>query len=55
MRVMRRAARYAYAFVAGNWDQVAALAYLARREPWSPRRPPEVRAGVRNGKGAHES
>ena len=30
MRVMQRAATFAYAFVAMNRDQVAALAYLAR-------------------------
>lgn len=28
MRVMHRAARFAYAFVSTNWDQVAALMYL---------------------------
>jgi hypothetical protein len=31
MRVMHRAARFAYAFVASNWDQVAALVYLRAR------------------------
>lgn len=30
MRLIHRAATYAYSFVAMNWDQVAALAYLAR-------------------------
>ena len=30
MRVIQRAASCAYAFVAMNWDQVAALVYLAR-------------------------
>lgn len=31
MRVMHRAARFAYAFVSTNWDQVAALMYLRAR------------------------
>jgi hypothetical protein len=31
MRVMHRAARFAYAFVSSNWDQVAALMYLRAR------------------------
>ncbi len=30
MRVIQRAATCAYAFVAMNWDQAAALVYLAR-------------------------
>jgi hypothetical protein len=30
MRVIHRAATCAYSFVAMNWDQVAALVYLAR-------------------------
>ena len=45
MRVIHRAATFAYAFVAMNLDQVGALAYLVRGADSAARRDAEQDAG----------